>query len=92
MEPPLFLPEHTYMGRQRRWRLSEVLDYERALAGLPPHGPLEATEERWLSAAQMRERFGRVSDMWLWRRTRRQRRVERPRGRPRKAFNNVPAD
>jgi hypothetical protein len=84
---PLFLPKHTYMGRERRWRLSEVLDYERALAGLPPHGPLDPVEERWLSAAQMRERFGRVSDMWIWRRTHRPP-VERRGGRPRKVHPN----
>jgi len=69
MEPPLASP--TYFRRRRYWRLSDVINYERALAGLPPHGPLDPAEERWLTAAQMRERFGRVSDMWLWRRTHR---------------------
>ena len=60
-------PRPIYFGRRRHWRLSEVLNYERALAGLPPlqHDP---AAERWLTAAQMRERYG-VSDMWLWRRT-----------------------
>src|SRR4051812_3367494 len=65
MEPRFPIP--IYTAKRRRWRLSEVLDYERALAGLPPlqHDP---AAERWLTAAQMRERFG-ASDMWLWRRT-----------------------
>lgn len=54
---------------RRMYRLSEIVAYERALAGLPSlnHDP---ADERWLSAAQVRERFGGVSDMWLWRRHR----------------------
>jgi hypothetical protein len=65
MEP--CFPAPVYFGKRRHWRLSNILDYERRLAGLPPleHDP---AAERWLTAAQMRERFG-VSDMWLWRRT-----------------------
>ena len=65
MEPRF--PSPVYFGKRRHWALSAVLDYERALAGLPPleHDP---AAERWLTAAQMRERYS-VSDMWLWRRT-----------------------
>jgi hypothetical protein len=65
MEPPF--PTPAYFGKRRHWRLSDVLAYERALAGLPPL-PVDPAEERWLTAADMRRRFG-VSDMWLWRRT-----------------------
>jgi hypothetical protein len=67
MTEPTF-PSPIYHGKQRRWRLSDVVNYERDLSGLPPLslGPLD---ERWLTAAQMRERYGHVSDMWLWRRT-----------------------
>ena len=68
MEPPL--PDPIYVGKQRRWKLSKVLAYERELAGEPPLDHLEPVDERWLTAAQMRERFGNVSDMWLWRRGR----------------------
>jgi hypothetical protein len=62
------LPDPTYFRRERRWRLSDVVNYERALAGLPPIN-LDPLDERWLTSAQMRERFGGVSDMWLWRRS-----------------------
>jgi hypothetical protein len=63
-------PRPLYFGTQRRWKLSAVIAYERKLAGLPPHENFDPADERWLTAAQMRERYGGVSDMWLWRRTR----------------------
>jgi hypothetical protein len=66
MEPQF--PSPIYFGKRRHWRLSSVLAYERALAGLSPLEQSDPTEERWLTAADMRRRFG-VSDMWLWRRT-----------------------
>ena len=64
---PLKLPKPRYRNGRRYWPQSEVINAERAEAGLPPIEPDPATE-RWLTAAQMRERYG-VSDMWLWRRT-----------------------
>jgi hypothetical protein len=64
---PLF-PKPTYFGRERRWRLSEIINYERELTELPPL-PFDPATERWLTASQLRVRFGDVSDMWIWRRT-----------------------
>lgn len=64
MEPEY--PQPRYRNKRRFWALSEVVNYERAEAGLPPI-EFDPADERWLSAAQMRERYG-VSDMWLWRR------------------------
>jgi hypothetical protein len=61
------LPHPTYFNRERRWRLSELLPYEAALAGEPPPPPLPPEQERWLTAAQLRDRLS-VSDMWIWRR------------------------
>jgi hypothetical protein len=69
-DPDERFPYATYFGTQRRWKLSDVIDYERKLAGLPPLETFDPADERWLTAAQMRERYGGVSDMWLWRRTR----------------------
>lgn len=66
MPEPKF-PDPTYMGRTRRWKLSEVLSYERACAGFPPLPPPAAVDEIYLTAAQLRQRLG-VSDMWIWRR------------------------
>jgi hypothetical protein len=52
------------------YRLSELREYEAALAGKPPPPPLSPEQERWLTARQVRERYGNVSEMWLWRRRR----------------------
>jgi hypothetical protein len=60
-------PLPTYFGKRRAWRESSVVNYERGLDGLTPI-ERDPAQERWLTAAQMRERFGHVSDMWLWRR------------------------
>jgi len=62
-------PRPVYLGRRRFWRLSDVLAFERELAGLPMPQHTDPAAERWLTAAQMRARYA-VSDMWLWRRTR----------------------
>lgn len=66
MPEPAF-PRPIYTGRIRRWKLSEVLAYERACAGLPPAQPADLADETYLTAAQLRRRFN-VSDMWIWRR------------------------
>jgi hypothetical protein len=55
------------MGRIRRWKLSELLAYERACAGLPPLPRKDDIDEIYLTAAQLRQRLN-VSDMWIWRR------------------------
>lgn len=61
-------PAPIYMGRHRHWRLSKLLSYEAELAGLPAPPPLDPADERYLTSAQVRERYGNVSDMWLHRR------------------------
>jgi hypothetical protein len=66
--PDQHFPDPLYIGKQRRWRLSELINYERALAGLPP-AECNPADEQYLTAAQVRTRYGNVSDMWLWRRT-----------------------
>jgi hypothetical protein len=63
------LPPPVYFDRFRRWRLSELLEYERKLAGVAePAEPIAPEAEVFLTAAQVRARYG-VSDMWLHRRT-----------------------
>jgi hypothetical protein len=64
--PPLF-PDCIYFGSRRYWPLSALLDYERELAGLPPE-PLDPSQEKFLTAAQVRTRYGDASAMWLHRR------------------------
>ena len=62
-------PSPKRIGKRRFYPFTEIIAYERALAGLPPVDR-DPAEERWLTAAQVRQRFGNVSDMWLWRRER----------------------
>ena len=60
-------PAPTHFGRQRHWRLSDLLRYEAAAVGNPSPDVLAPSDERYLTAAQVRQRYG-VSDMWIWRR------------------------
>ena len=66
---PIF-PRPVYRGPIRMYRLSELLAYEAALSDQPPPPPLSPAEEKWLSAKDVRSRYGNVSEMWLWRRRR----------------------
>ena len=68
-------PTPTIFGRQRHWRLSDLLAYERALSGEPVPDQLPAADERYLTASQVRERYN-VSDMWLHRRLKERATVE----------------
>jgi len=54
-------------GKHRRWRLSDLLAFERALKGLPAEPPLDPSQERFLTIAMVRERYA-VSSAWVWRR------------------------
>ena len=65
-EPP-FPPPKFKAGMRRHWKLSDLLEYEAAAAGEEPPEPLPPDKERFLTAKQLRERYG-VSDMWIWRR------------------------
>ena len=60
-------PAPDFFGKQRRWRLSELLAYENAVAGRPSTESFDVSNERYLTAAQVRERY-QVSDMWIHRR------------------------
>lgn len=62
------LAQPIYIGRLRYWKLSDIVNYERELHGEPPLPDPDPADERYLSAAQLRHRFGDVSDMWIWRR------------------------
>lgn len=63
------LPRPKYFGRERRWKLSDILAWEAALTGEVSPPPLPPEKEKWFTAAQLRDRLS-VSDMWLWRRRR----------------------
>ena len=60
-------PAPVHFGQRRFWRLSELVAYERALAGLPPE-PMDPSAEIFLSAPKVCARYGGVSYMWLHRR------------------------
>lgn len=63
--PPLF-PEPVNVGQRRLWRESDIVNYDRALQGLPPVERDEA-DERWLPSSYIRRRYN-CSDMWIYRR------------------------
>ena len=65
--PEPAFPQPDYYGKNRRWPLSALLKYEAELRG-EDHPGLPPEDERFLTAAQVRKRYGGVSDMWLWRR------------------------
>lgn len=60
-------PQPVYFGKNRHFKLSSLLAYEAALKGEPPPA-LDSIEDCYLTASQVRKRYGGVSDMWLWRR------------------------
>jgi hypothetical protein len=60
-------PKPSNFGKRRRWRLSDLIAFERAVAGEPPAEPLDSATEQFLTAAQVQARYN-VSAMWLWRR------------------------
>ena len=60
-------PKPAYFQKQRRWKQSAIINYERGLQGLAPI-ECDPANERWLTSADLRDRF-QCSDMWLWRRT-----------------------
>jgi hypothetical protein len=64
---PLF-PLPLYFGKRRYWRLYDLINYERELAGLAPLPPTDPASETYLNAAQVCERYGGVSFMWVNRR------------------------
>ena len=61
-------PDPAFFGPIRKWLFSAILEYEAACAGKPPPTPLPPEYDVWLTAAQIRKRLG-VSDMWLNRRS-----------------------
>jgi hypothetical protein len=67
-KPEPKFPRPVYFSRYRHWKLSELVNYERALVGLPAAPPAPPESEIFLTAAHVRARYGGVSDMWLWRR------------------------
>jgi hypothetical protein len=65
-------PAPVYFGPgagRRYWDAAALDDYDRRVAGQEAlsHAP---AERRYLSAAEVRRRYGNISDMTLWRWTR----------------------
>ena len=56
--------------------LGEVRAWRAAIAA-EPVPQRQPDDERWLSSRQVRDLFGGVSDMWLWRRRARAGQAER---------------
>jgi hypothetical protein len=69
-------PKPTFIGGRRKWRLQDIINYERSAQGLPAE-TFGEDEQRWLSGAQVRRRLG-VSDQWIWRKSVKAYRTESP--------------
>jgi hypothetical protein len=59
-------PAPVKLGKSRRWRLSEIVAFERELSGLAPV-EFDPDQDKWIDAKQVKARL-HVSDTWLWRR------------------------
>ena len=59
-------PGPVAFGGRWRWRYSDILNYERAMAGLPPV-VIDPANDFWMSNRQVQQRLS-VSEMWVWRR------------------------
>jgi hypothetical protein len=80
-------PQPTWDGPRRRWAESAIVNYDLARQGLPPI-QRDPADERWLTSAQIRQRY-QVSNMWLWRRCGRNRPASNREGVA--GFGGVPA-
>lgn len=61
------LPDPIKQCGRLYWWLSEIINYERALEGKLPI-KMDPVEDRRLTARQLRERWGGISNMTLYRR------------------------
>jgi hypothetical protein len=61
------LPDPVKQCGRLYWWLSEIINYERALEGKPPI-EMDPAEDRRLTARKLRERWGGISNMTLYRR------------------------
>jgi hypothetical protein len=64
------LPEPLVIGRRRYWRRGEIRCYLAEEAGKPAPAPLP-DDEHLLQAKELRRMLGGVSDMWIFRHSRR---------------------
>ncbi len=58
------------IGRRHFWRRRAIRLYVAAMAGEPEPAP-QPDDEFLLNSLELRVMLGGVSDMWIWRRTRR---------------------
>jgi hypothetical protein len=64
------LPPPLVIGRQRFWRLGGVRNFVAQVAGEPAPAP-QPDDEHLIQARELRKMLGGVSDMWVWRHSRR---------------------
>ena len=62
-------PQPVYFGNRRHWALSALLTYEAILFDRPAPPPMPPEEERYLTASQVKARYGDKTDVWLHRMT-----------------------
>jgi hypothetical protein len=68
-------PEPVVIARRNYWRKCDIRRWRAAIAGQEDPAP-QSDDEVVISSRQVRDLFGGVSDMWLWRKR------QRPAGNP----------
>jgi hypothetical protein len=63
-------PEPVVICRRNYWRKGDIRRWRAALAGQEHLAP-QSDDEVLISSRQVRDLFGGVSDMWLWRKRQR---------------------
>jgi len=63
-------PDPTKIANRNFWSKRAVRCWRAEIAGEPPP-PSQIDDEVFLSAAQVKALFGGVSDMWIWRKLKR---------------------
>jgi hypothetical protein len=82
--PAIPFPAPKVVNRRNFYPLGEVRAWRAAIAAEPVPEP-QPDDERWLSSRQVRDLFGGVSDMWLWRRRAHAGQAEREQAEPQRS-------
>lgn len=71
MSDPIYLPAPTAIISKRKfWKRREIREYIAAVSNQPPAGD-RPDDDYLIGSLEVRQMLGSVSDMWIWRHSRR---------------------